>query len=134
MRVGPLKYFAEIESTQGIVFRDQTHAMGRNIHKSDPLTTIWRALGLALMLMAAIATIWGFARYGVDTRLARPAGSGCCFGALVEPRQTCGRCARCWSQRADREAGRDTCAGADELTSINGSIEAHALVLLCWHG
>jgi len=70
----------------------------------------------------------------VDTRLARPAGSGCCFGALVEPRQTCGRCARCWSQRADREAGRDPCAGADELTSINGSIEAHALVLLCWHG
>lgn len=70
VRVDPLKYFAEIESTQGIVFRDQTHAMGRNIHKSDPRATVWRAMGLALTVVAAIATIWGLARYGVDTRLA----------------------------------------------------------------
>jgi Fe-S-cluster-containing dehydrogenase component/CRP-like cAMP-binding protein len=70
VRVDPLKYFAEIESTQGIVFRDQTHAMGRNIHKSDPRATVWRAMGLALTVVTAIATIWGLARYGVDTRLA----------------------------------------------------------------
>lgn len=66
VRVDPLKYFAEIESTQGIIFRDQTHAFGRNIHQSDPLSFAWRLFGLALTIAATLATIWGLSNYGFD--------------------------------------------------------------------
>jgi Fe-S-cluster-containing dehydrogenase component/CRP-like cAMP-binding protein len=37
VRVNPHEYFSEIDRTLGIVFRDETHAVGRNIHKSDRL-------------------------------------------------------------------------------------------------
>lgn len=70
VRVDPLTYFDEIAGTQGIIFRDQTHAIGRNIHKSDPLTRFWHILGIVLTLGVAVAAIWGLATYGFDTRLA----------------------------------------------------------------
>lgn len=66
VRVDPLKYFGELEGTQGLIFRDQTHAMGRNIHESDPLATAWRIFGLSLTVLAAFATIWGLGTYGFD--------------------------------------------------------------------
>jgi Fe-S-cluster-containing dehydrogenase component/CRP-like cAMP-binding protein len=70
VRVDPLEYFAEIQSTQGVIFRDQTHVMGRNIHQHDPWSVAWRAIGFALTVGAAIAAIWGLAKYGFNTRLA----------------------------------------------------------------
>ena len=45
VRVDPIEYFSEIGPTQQFVFRDQTHAVGRNIHKSDPLARAWHIGG-----------------------------------------------------------------------------------------
>ena len=66
VRVDPLKYFAEVESTQGIVFRTETQAFGRNIHKSDPLARLFNLAGIALTTFAALAIIWGLTTYGFD--------------------------------------------------------------------
>ncbi len=69
VRVDPLEYFDEIAATQGIIFRDQTHAIGRNIHRSDPLARLWHIAGIALSVVAVVGTIWGLAAYGLDGRL-----------------------------------------------------------------
>ena len=70
VRVDPIEYFSEIGPTQGFVFRDQTHAVGRNIHKSDPLARAWHIGGIAFTVLAALATVWGLAKYGFDGVLA----------------------------------------------------------------
>jgi Fe-S-cluster-containing dehydrogenase component/CRP-like cAMP-binding protein len=66
VRVNPLEYFTEIETTQGLAFRDQTHAVGRNIHKSDPLARTWHLIGVVIGIAAISATIWGLRRFGYD--------------------------------------------------------------------
>jgi Fe-S-cluster-containing dehydrogenase component/CRP-like cAMP-binding protein len=69
VRVNPLEYFTEIGATQGFAFRDQTHAIGRNIHRSDPLARIWHWIGGVIGIAALGATIWGLRRYGYDDGL-----------------------------------------------------------------
>ncbi|HZE69085.1 MAG TPA: cyclic nucleotide-binding domain-containing protein [Pyrinomonadaceae bacterium] len=69
VRVDPIEYFSEAGRTQGIVFRDQTHAIGRNIHKSDPLARTWHIVGLLLVAAASTAAIWGLRKYGFDTKI-----------------------------------------------------------------
>lgn len=69
LRVDPLKYFPEIDSTCGVIFRDQTHAIGRNIHQADPLATAWRIGGIVLTVAVAVLTIAGLIRYGFNTPL-----------------------------------------------------------------
>ena len=70
VRVDPIEYFSEIGAAQGIVFRDQTHAVGRNIHKSDPLARVWHAGGTAVTILTGIVIAWGLLKYGFDTVLA----------------------------------------------------------------
>lgn len=70
LRVDPVRYFTEVEKTQGLIFRDQTQAFGRNIHKSDPLAKAFHIVGGALILLAGVATIWGLAAQGFDGVLA----------------------------------------------------------------
>jgi Fe-S-cluster-containing dehydrogenase component/CRP-like cAMP-binding protein len=70
VRVNPIEYFTEIAPTQGLVFRDKTHAVGRNIHKSDPLARAWHIFGALLTILTAVAVIWGLARHGFDGVLA----------------------------------------------------------------
>jgi len=65
--VNPLEYFNEIGAIQGMVFKDQTHAIGRNIHKSDPLARTYHFIGGLAVIAAILATIWGLARFGFDT-------------------------------------------------------------------
>jgi len=69
VRVDPLEYFTEIGSTQGLVFRDETHAIGRNIHKSDPLARAFNIGGAAISILAAIVTVIALAKYGFDGHL-----------------------------------------------------------------
>jgi hypothetical protein len=66
VRVDPIEYFGEIGSAQGFIFRDQTHAVGRNIHKSDPLARAWHTGGIALTILTAVATVWAIRKYGFD--------------------------------------------------------------------
>lgn len=69
VRVNPLTYFDEIKNTQGIIFRDQTHAIGRNIHKSDPIAKLWHIGGTALTLLIGVMMIFGMLEHGFDGRL-----------------------------------------------------------------
>lgn len=66
VRVNPIEYFTEIGPTQGILFKDKTHAIGRNIHKSDPLARAWHIFGALLTILTAVLVIWGLARNGFD--------------------------------------------------------------------
>jgi Fe-S-cluster-containing dehydrogenase component len=70
VRVDPIEYFNEVGPAQGFVFRDQTHAVGRNIHKSDPLARAWHIGGVALTVLSSVAIIWGLKKYGFDDLLA----------------------------------------------------------------
>lgn len=69
VRVNPREYFAEVNRRIGLVFRDQTHAIGRNIHKRDALALLWHVLGVLLVAGLAGGFIWALARYGIDTPL-----------------------------------------------------------------
>jgi Fe-S-cluster-containing dehydrogenase component/CRP-like cAMP-binding protein len=69
VRVNPLEYFGETEKTMGVMFQDQTHAIGRNIHKGDPLARLWHVLGISLTLIFSIAAAWGLATHGLSGRL-----------------------------------------------------------------
>jgi Fe-S-cluster-containing dehydrogenase component len=71
VRVNPIEYFTELGSTQGLTFKDQTHAIGRNIHKSDPIARGWNIAGALLTILAAVATVVGLAKYGFDTPLGK---------------------------------------------------------------
>src|SRR6266516_3359164 len=70
VRVNPHEYFDEIDKTLGIVFRDQTHAIGRNIHRRDHLARMWHAGGGTLTILLAVLAWWTLSRYGFDTVLA----------------------------------------------------------------
>ncbi len=69
VRVNPQEYFDEIDQTLGLVFRDQTHAIGRNIHKSDPLAKAWHAGGiLATVIITALIALAAW-HYGFNEHL-----------------------------------------------------------------
>ena len=70
LRVNPVTYFTEAEKIRGLIFRDQTQAFGRNIHKSDPIAKAFHIGGAALILVAAVAAIWGLTERGFDGLLA----------------------------------------------------------------
>jgi Fe-S-cluster-containing dehydrogenase component len=70
VRVNPVAYFDEVKSARGFVYRDQTHAFGRNIHKSDPMARAWHIAGMVATLLAIAGVVWGLARYGYDDVLA----------------------------------------------------------------
>jgi Fe-S-cluster-containing dehydrogenase component len=69
VRVNPREYFAEVNRRIGLVFQDQTHAIGRNIHKRDPLALFWHALGILLTIGLTGGTVWALERFGIDARL-----------------------------------------------------------------
>ena len=69
VRVNPREYFTEVQNRIGIVFRDQTHAIGRNIHKKDSVARLWHAGGILVTTALTLATIWGLFQYGLDGRI-----------------------------------------------------------------
>jgi hypothetical protein len=68
--VDPVKYFTEVGNTQGLIFHNETQAVGRDIHKSDPLAKVFHIAGVLLTLLAAVATVFGLAKYGFNGVLA----------------------------------------------------------------
>lgn len=70
LRVDPVTYFTEVDKTRGLIFRDQTQAFGRNIHKSDPLAKAFHVGGAILILLATVAVIAGLVARGFDGVLA----------------------------------------------------------------
>lgn len=64
-RVTPSQYFAEISQIEGAFRVDQSHAIGRNIHKSDPPKRLLHILGVGLTGLALVGAWLGFERYGM---------------------------------------------------------------------
>lgn len=69
VRVNPHEYFDEVGKTLGLVLRDQTHAIGRNIHKRDPTAKTWHMLGGILVLAVSALMVWAAWRYGFNESL-----------------------------------------------------------------
>jgi Fe-S-cluster-containing dehydrogenase component/CRP-like cAMP-binding protein len=69
VRVNPREYFTEVQQKLGLVFRSQTQAIGRNIHKKDTTARLWHTFGLLLTIALTAGTILGLKRYGLDGRI-----------------------------------------------------------------
>jgi Fe-S-cluster-containing dehydrogenase component len=69
VRVDPQDYFGEIEKTLGLVFRDQNHAIGRNIHRSDPVARLWHAGGIGATLAVTLLVAWAVWHFGFNQPL-----------------------------------------------------------------
>jgi Fe-S-cluster-containing dehydrogenase component/CRP-like cAMP-binding protein len=66
VRVNPREYFSEAKNAIGIVFKDQTHAIGRNIHKRDLPAKVIHAIGLLAVIGIGSAILWASERYTLD--------------------------------------------------------------------
>jgi Fe-S-cluster-containing dehydrogenase component/CRP-like cAMP-binding protein len=69
VRVNPREYFNEAKNAIGIVFKDQTHAIGRNIHKRDIPARLWHTGGILASIAITVATLWAARRYSLDGHL-----------------------------------------------------------------
>jgi hypothetical protein len=69
VRVNPKEYFNEAKNAVGIIFKDQTHAIGRNIHKRDIPARLWHIFGVAATIAITLATLWAARRYTLDGHL-----------------------------------------------------------------
>jgi Fe-S-cluster-containing dehydrogenase component/CRP-like cAMP-binding protein len=69
VRVNPREYFSEAKNTIGIVFKDRTHAIGRNIHKRDTPALIFHALGVIAIFAIASTVLLATRRYGLNGHL-----------------------------------------------------------------
>jgi Fe-S-cluster-containing dehydrogenase component/CRP-like cAMP-binding protein len=69
VRVNPREYFNEAKNAIGIVFQDQTHAIGRNIHKRDLPARLWHIFGIAATIAITFATLLAARRYTLDGHL-----------------------------------------------------------------
>ena len=69
VRVNPREYFAEAGNAIGIVFKDQTHAIGRNIHKRDTPALIIHLIGVLAILAAVAVVLWAARKYSLDGHL-----------------------------------------------------------------
>src|ERR1700682_5929914 len=70
VRVNPREYFDGAKSAVGLIYQDQTHAIGRNIHRSDPLAKFFHVVGILALLAFTFATVWAARIYTLDGRLA----------------------------------------------------------------
>jgi Fe-S-cluster-containing dehydrogenase component/CRP-like cAMP-binding protein len=68
-RINPREYFQEIGKIEGLKLLDRTHAVGRNIHVSDPLKKTIHAAGIILTLLFLALAIMGFQVYGMGGKI-----------------------------------------------------------------
>jgi len=69
VRVNPREYFSEAKNAIGIVFKDRTHAIGRNIHKRDIPARIIHFCGVLAIIAIASVVLWAAGRHGLDGHL-----------------------------------------------------------------
>jgi len=69
VRVNPREYFSEAKNTIGIVFKDRTHAIGRNIHKRDIPARIFHIAGVLAIIAITSTVLWAARRYTLDGHL-----------------------------------------------------------------
>ncbi len=71
LRVNPRDYFSETKNVIGTIYRDQTHAISRNIHIEDKVAKHWHRGGVLAVIIFALAALWAAGRYGLDEPLGR---------------------------------------------------------------
>lgn len=69
LRVNPREYFGEVKDTIGLIYKDKTHAIGKNIHKFDLLGFIWHLFGMLLVITGGGAALWATFNYTQDKPL-----------------------------------------------------------------
>ncbi len=69
VRVNPREYFAEAKNAIGIVFQDQTHAIGRNIHKRDLPANLFHVMGVLIILTIVTVVLSAARTYTLDGHL-----------------------------------------------------------------
>jgi Fe-S-cluster-containing dehydrogenase component len=69
LRVNPRDYFSETKSLTGLIYRDETQAIGRNIHLKDNVARLWHSGGMLATLLLGTAALWAATRFGLDQRL-----------------------------------------------------------------
>ncbi len=69
VRVNPREYFDEVKNTIGLIYRDKTHAIGKNIHKFDLAATVWHICGILLVIIGGGLALWATLRYSQDAPL-----------------------------------------------------------------
>lgn len=69
VRVNPREYFDELGERLGVVFQSPTMAVGRNIHRRDPIWWWCHFVGGLLILLTLIGELWGWWFHGFDQRL-----------------------------------------------------------------
>lgn len=69
LRVNPREYFSEAGSGIGLVYRDKTHAIGRNIHRKDSVARWWHLAGVVVTVLLTASALWFAVRHGLDGRL-----------------------------------------------------------------
>jgi Fe-S-cluster-containing dehydrogenase component/CRP-like cAMP-binding protein len=69
VRVNPREYFSEAKNAIGIVFKDRTHAIGRNIHKRDIPARVIHLIGVVAIIAITSAVLWAARRYTLDGHL-----------------------------------------------------------------
>jgi Fe-S-cluster-containing dehydrogenase component/CRP-like cAMP-binding protein len=69
VRVNPYEYFSEAKNAIGIVFKDRTHAIGRNIHKRDLPAQLLHLVGILAILGITGGTLWAARQFTLDGRL-----------------------------------------------------------------
>jgi len=67
VRVNPREYFDEAGRAIGLIFKDQTHAIGRNIHKQDLPARVTHVIGLFAVIAIPSIVLWAANRYTLDT-------------------------------------------------------------------
>jgi len=69
VRVNPREYFDGAKNAVGLIYRDQTHAIGRNIHRRDPFAVFLHVLGVLGVLVFTVATVLLARMFTLDGRL-----------------------------------------------------------------
>jgi len=69
VRVNPREYFSEAKNAIGIVFKDRTHAIGRNIHRRDIPARVIHTVGVLGIIAIVSTVLWAARRYGLDGHL-----------------------------------------------------------------
>lgn len=67
VRVNPREYFSEAKNKIGIIFKDQTHAIGRNIHKRDIPARLIHLVGVLVIVAITSVALWAARRYTLDS-------------------------------------------------------------------
>ena len=68
-RINPREYFTEIGKIEGLMMMDQTHAIGRNIHRSDPPRRMIHLAGIGLTVALGALAVIAIREFGLGQRL-----------------------------------------------------------------